>query len=602
MKFLFRDAVYAALLLVVARGAGAAEGVKTALPYLFNDDQGNVWQVRQDGSTGRPDLFPEDGYGKLYTSHGDFPDVPDALFDAAHSQLTLGPAAIHGVNVTRILTFDKKRAICRYVDLFENTTGKEVRFDWVQPYFKVAGGMKFEKRVFENAQTRDPAVMVIGSDQVFTGVVAAGRQSAFTPQVLYAANKQGIGLKYGAVVVPANGAAALVHAQVRRANAEEAAAFLTKTAETEYLGNLPAKAAGHVVNFGTAAVVIGSPAGIIKRIGKYELPRGDALDLLDLRGGDHCKGTVAETAYHIQTAYGAFDLPAESVAGMVALTTSGTRQLLVTINGQALAGRIDKPSITVRVVTKGSQVGEQIVQVPLAEVVRLGYRPRPDEQEPAADRPTVLLRAGDVLAIEPLEAPVRMVTRYGVLQIEPALIANIVFDSEDTGLHTVHLIDGSSFGALIESDQLAFKLKFTAAGASAAAEVRFPPGTIARVNFSTKIHTVAGAATLKLSNDDLVIGTLQGPLKLDTALDTMSLDPARLKRLARIGDGAEAHIQATFNDDTQFSGQLDAAAVEWRLHNGASLKVPVDQLREITLPQATTQPATSNPSTAPASH
>jgi hypothetical protein len=366
-------------------------------------------------------------------------------------------------------------------------------------------------------------------------------------------------------------------------------------------------AMGHLVLAALLLLIPGRLAAeagtVITHIGKYDLPRGDKLDLVDLRGGDHCKGTITETSYRIQTPYGVFEVPAQNVAGIISLSPSGTRQLLVTTDGQALAGRLEKLSIAVQLPKEGTGSGEQTMQIPLSDVLHLGYRPRADEHDPSADRATVFLRSGDILALAAPQGTVRIVTRYGAVELPLQRIASMVLDSDENGLHVVRLTDGSHFGAILESDQLPLRLKLLPivpatrpeSGATANGDVRFGPGTISRVIFNSKIDPLDAAPTLKLANDDLLVGTLQGELKLDTSLDTLNVDPARIVHLTRTGDGPQAQLHVSFSDDTQFSGQLESLSVECHLQSGTNLQVPVDQLRDFTRPRVLDKPPATQP-------
>ena len=85
---------------------------------------------------------------------------------------------------------------------------------------------------------------------------------------------------------------------------------------------------------------------------------------------------------------------------------------------------------------------------------------RLEEHEPSADRATVFIRSGILLALGEPRGNVRMVTRYGVLELPMQQIASIVLDSDENGLHVDALTD-SSTRRLVEADQLPLRLKLT---------------------------------------------------------------------------------------------------------------------------------------------
>src|SRR5438105_4767800 len=55
--------------------------------------------------------------------------------------------------------------------------------------------------------------------------------------------------------------------------------------------------------------------------------------------------------------------------------------------------------------------------------------------------------------------------------------------------------------------------------------------------------------TLKLSNDDLLVGTIQGQLKLDTAFDTIAINGPEIRRLAHANESGN-DVQVTLWDQS----------------------------------------------------
>jgi hypothetical protein len=92
------------------------------------------------------------------------------------------------------------------------------------------------------------------------------------------------------------------------------------------------------------------------------------------------------------------------------------------------------------------------------------------------------------------------------------------------------------------------------------------------------------APTMQLATGDELVGTLQGPLKLDTAFDTLAFDGREVKKLARTG-GSSTDVQVVLWDDTSISGQLQEQELSCRLNSGAVMKVPVGMVEQYTQPQ-----------------
>src|SRR6185295_15179922 len=138
----------------------------------------------------------------------------------------------------------------------------------------------------------------------------------------------------------------------------------------------------------------------------------------------------------------------------------------------------------------------QVTNVPLSSVRRFGYRMRAGEGEeaqaggagtgpsagpgggiaaapataPAQDKPLLMLRSGDRIAVELSASPISVATCYGLLQLDPRNVASVSFQSEDRehGVHEVRLTDGSRFAGVVTQDKFDVKLPGLGAGGATA--------------------------------------------------------------------------------------------------------------------------------------
>ena len=353
-----------------------------------------------------------------------------------------------------------------------------------------------------------------------------------------------------------------------------------------------------------AAPAAAAPSGgPILRIGKFDLARGDKLDVVELRNGDQFHGTLLCASYRIHTDYGTFDFPAEKVVAILSLARSGNRQLLVSADAQALSGRIEPASIAMEIApvtpaSGGPAAPAQKIEIPLADIVRLGYRSRAGERDPAIRRPDIVLRGGDVLDIVPPAGTIEMTSRYGTLTIPAQHILSIDCDAANP-LPQVLLDDGSRLGVLLDSQQLAIQLAALSAVPTTqphADALHFTPGTILRMTFRVA-DPPAPTAALKLANDDLLAGDWAQNIKLRTEMGTLSFEPAQIGRITRSADRPSAPIHLTLTNGVVYSGDLEDPVLSFRLATGAALSLPADVVRTFTRAAAT-----SGPSTTPASH
>jgi hypothetical protein len=154
------------------------------------------------------------------------------------------------------------------------------------------------------------------------------------------------------------------------------------------------------------------------------------------------------------------------------------------------------------------------------------------------------------------------------------------------GIHEIALSDGSKFAGLVASEK--FEMKLSAAGNNNTS-VTFPASAVGRIQFSPKVEDLDDSSpTLTLSNEDVLVGTLAGNLKLETAFDVLKLDAGQIKTL-RHTKGSVQDVQVTLWDETTVSGQLAETELTCNLRCGVAMKVPVALVEEYSQP--TPQPS-----------
>ena len=379
------------------------------------------------------------------------------------------------------------------------------------------------------------------------------------------------------VTIPAGKEVALIHFCGIVGTPDQGVQFVQQLKETKLLASLPPELRKIVVNFSAGQGFIGD----------RELLRGDVFDVVEIRGGDQMRGTIKEPTYKLQTFYGNVDLPASRVVGLINVGDYRPRQLLITTDGQIFGGKLSKETIDLELTTG------QVTQIPLSQITRAGYRKRANEPEEwTFDKPFVSLRTGERVGVEMPTDPVEIVTRYGVLKLDPTKIATIAFQSEDNGVHDIYLTDGSKFAGLATAPQ--FDMKLRAGGSTtepseqSAQIVHFPSSAIARIQFSGPPVDVDpdSSATLALTNGDTLVGGLTGQLKLDTAFDTLDISGTQIRKLSHAKDGG-IDVQVTLWDSSVVSGQLEDPSLNCTLESGVSVSVPVALVEEYNQPQPT---------------
>ena len=115
--------------------------------------------------------------------------------------------------------------------------------------------------------------------------------------------------------------------------------------------------------------------------------------------------------------------------------------------------------------------------------------------------------------------------------------------------------------------------------------VKFPTSSIARLQLAGKVAEQDEAtSTLELANDDVLVGTLQGKLELETAFDTIAVNATEVKLLTH-GSDTNTDVSVTLWDGTTLSGQLKDQQLSVGLASGGAMKVPVALVVKYEQPQ-----------------
>jgi hypothetical protein len=175
-------------------------------------------------------------------------------------------------------------------------------------------------------------------------------------------------------------------------------------------------------------------------------------------------------------------------------------------------------------------------------------------------------------------APITVHTRFGPMNLQPASLTALVFQNEEHAVHEVRMTDGTRLAALVDSVQLEAKL------ASSDQTIKFPLISAARLQLKPESpESDEPAPQLRLTNEELMVGTLAGKLKLDTGFSLLTLDADGIKTLTRVKESPQ-DVQVSLWDETSFRGQLQEPEVTCITKGGLEVKVPIALIEEYTQP------------------
>jgi hypothetical protein len=552
----------------------------TNLPYSVNDGAGNQWMIYPGGwlqIQGNQSLYSQ---GAMLMINGNQVGVRNnqARIDEKTGELVIESLQSNGFTVTRRILMNKEEGYARYIDIIKNTQAQEQTVN-----VGVQSNMNFsleQSQSIPDPRKKDQSIAWAASNQNGRAVfeMYAGKGSKIAPTINTQPNNNFV---QGTLqlTIPGGKEVAFIHLHGVTDSPESAAKFVQDFKESKLMSSLPAELRKIVVNFTTGNGYIGD----------RELLRGDLFDVVEIHGGDQMRGTLKEKSYTLNTFYGTVNLPAERVLGIINVGEFRPRQLLVTLDGEIFGGKLVKDTLDLQM-TSG-----QTVQIPLAQVMRVGYRKRAGEPEEwTFDKPFVALRSGDRVGVQMPDQPVEVATRYGSLKLDPRSIATIVFQSEDHGVHDIYLTDGSKFSGLVNAAEFDMKLSGTIGTGTSTAPteqpVKFPASSVARIQFSGPPVELDDdeSPTLRLMNEDVLAGALSGQMKLDTAFDTLTLNAGEIKKLTRDAESG-VDVQITLWDASILSGQLQDPMLKCNLESGVSVSIPLSLVREYNQPQP--QPA-----------
>jgi hypothetical protein len=549
-------------------GAGGSGGAGVVnLPYMLNDSSGSVWRIYNGGwmqqQGGNMNLV---GQGAMLIINGAQLNQTSnqGRLDASAGELVLENLVANGLSVTRHISIDQTTGALRYIDVFHNTTNQEQTYN-VMVQTSINFGIN-SAQFIPDPKHKDQNIAWVGQTGAGQAVleIYAGKNAKVVPNINW---PQGNNFVQGVftLTVPAGKETAIMHLHRIVQTPEAGAQFVSGMKEAQVVKTIPTPLRKLIINFPT----------ISGWIGDLEVLRGDVLDVVELHDGDQFKGTLKEPNYTLDTFYGPVTLPVDQVIGLLSVGQFRPRQLVITSDGQIFGGHLKKETIDLQL-SSG-----QVTQIPVAQIARVGYRKRAGEPEDwTFSKPMVLLRSGDRIAIKPLTEPLDVVTRYGRITLKPQDIAAVAFQADEgSSVHQITLTDGSKFSGLLPADT--FDVTLDAQGQTA----KFPARAMLKLQLVAQMPEIDELApTIRLANDDQLVGTLEGKLSLDTAFDTISINTAEIHTMTRAHDSVQ-DVQVTLWDGTAFSGQLREPELTCKLASGVEFKAPVAQLEEYVQPQ-----------------
>src|SRR4051812_36385885 len=440
-----------ALLLLLSSTTLAAPkpqpGGTVNLPYTPPDGKSPAWIIQQGGwiqqrRVGADESIYSQGAMLTIDQNNPSQTTNQGRLDPKTGELTLDTfQPMNGVQVSRRFQIRRDDDLLRCIDVFKNVGAADATVA-IQYTTSLNRGVSMGQTIPDPKKAGQDLAWVAQTLRGRTAVeMFAGKNALVAGNVQW---EQGNNvMQYMLQLdVPAGKSVALMHLHAIAPSPDKGAEIVSSLKLSKIVNDLTPDIRKIIVNFPVNRNFVGD----------REILRGGLFDVVELRGGDSLFRTLQDKSWKLQTLYGAFELPADKVVGIINVGQFRPRQLLVSSEGEMIGGNLAKQTVDL-------QLGSgQVTQIPLSQISRIGYRKRADEpDEWKFDKPLVLLGSGDRLNIQMPDDPLSVVTRYGTLKLAPSTIASITLQGDEHGVHQVVLNNGSKFAGLVSADQLTLK-------------------------------------------------------------------------------------------------------------------------------------------------
>ena len=560
-------------------------GKSVGTSWSINDSMGFRWDINCNGQVNDGTNDAYDGGMQLRVNGTQFQWSSNGRMSVDAREVEYGPWATGSLKVSRRIYVDPKEGYCRWIDIFENTSGQPQSLT-VQ-YYSNLGDSVQSIRTSSGGGTvgeKDWAVVTggaSGSSRPSLVHVFATRSAKVRPKFTFSNGSDNI--YYNVVLkVPARKAVALCLIEAQRRPQSDATKFMEEFKLSRELQKIPAPLRRIILNMGGSTLTLES----------IELPRRDEHDLAVLRNGDELLGTIRNKTFIIETFYGKLELSADRVIGLNVPTASDPHVQVVLVDGQVVAGMFVNAPLTLTM-TNGSKMA-----LPLSKLQTASYKLSPERPaEIAVRKQAVVLRSGQRLFYRRGDIDYTYRTEYGTVKLNPDDVRAIVLDTPEGGLHRVTFCNGSVLSGLLVAEDLELKLDL-----GPALSVR--RHLLAQVLLSTADTKETNLTEITLRNENRLRGRIAAAaLTLKTKYGEVVAKPAEIATL-EFQPEEFGRVQIGLHNGTTVTGTLVGETIPFQIEPGPELPIFIGHIVGLTSPKPaeapTTQPAaTTSPATTP---
>jgi len=558
-------------------GSGSAQ----PFDWVCKDGAGFVWDITQHGQVkdGTNDVY--DVGMTLAVNGRNWSQKAPGRISRDRREVEIGPWSYGSLKVWRRIYVDGRTGYCRWIDIFENTSTSQQSFT-LRYHTNIGGRVAhtFTTTGKTDLAEEDWGIVTAETDgrssRPALAHVFATRDAKLKPRFQWTRNNDNL-YYHVKINVPAGQAVALCFFEAQRRPYSEAKNFIRAFRPESELRKVPPALRRIILNMSYVAAVLGT----------LELPRNEQHDVAIKRNGDELLGEMRNANYVLEDTFcGRLELPADRVIGLsVSDGRSGHVRLGLT-DGQVLAGKLLSWPIDFRT-TDGKDMS-----LSAGDIRTVAYRLSEERpHEIAVDAPMVALRSGHRLLYVDGEFSCKFRTAYGDVELDGDELLSLHFDTPEGGLHRAVFRNGSVLSGMVLAEQIKLPLNLQKT-------IAVPRQAIGTISFPAGQDEAGPLATLKLSNEDVLVGRIaEESLSVRTAKETVTVAADEIAGLAAAGDLPPSSVSITRHDGTKVSGKLAVQTIRFHIDPGPVVPVFIGHVVEITCPKGSHSRA---PATKPA--
>lgn len=559
----------------------------SSFPWTTTDLHGFQWDIVNNGavSDGSNDAY--DGGMQLQVGGTAFPAQPTARLSADGKEIEIG-WRYNNLNISRRIFVNTRSGYCRWIDIFENTTGAEITV--ALRYYSNVGDTT------SRTHTTSGSAVVTSKDW---GIVTAGAEGSNRPAVVhvfatpagkfkpvfsFTQNNDNLYCD-ASIKVPPSKAVALCFFEAQRKSFDEGVGFLKNFNPAEELLLVPAP---------LRKIVLNMTEGGLTAIGGIELKRDKKSDLIVLINDNEIRGEIINKEYVIRADFGQVTIPADAVIGLAGQSSANDRVRVVMADGQVIAGELTGGPVAIKLAD-----GTELKIAP-KELLQAAYRISPEKPEKiTASDSLAVFRSRTMLAFDSAGVDLTFQTPYGVIKPSIGDLRAIEMDTPAGGLHQIVFHNGSTLAGLMTAERIRLKLKLGSASLTEGdPTLEVSCRQIKRFLFPARPVKPMNLVGLTFRNADVIFGlfadeklTVHGKIGPVTVL-------CREVAKAEFNVAALGQVKLTMRDGTELAGKLADDYIKFKIEPGPELKIFTGHIESITGAAEAESPAEPSPTSA----